>query len=252
MFKCLTISLDEGFVIIDAERFKSDDNNIIYKKDYAYIYCRKTEYPFLHDTNAILCVNKSIYKDGDSHILTYAQIFINKRIEYKYKISFNIFEKMEIDIITELYKEYNDIYNKFILNKNEKYIKLFSNLFYPYKKNYETEKIKSTNNITIQLFMADILKNNFTLFTNKFLTFSPQLSLSSNVIIINDNNNYNETNLYISKTITIDLFNFTILLLKSKSQMLNFISHLNQLCVSDIKYYNNLIKQISHYENIKY
>ena len=252
MFKCLIITLDMDFVIIDAEYYKSNDDTIIYKKPYAYIYCKKTEYPFLHKDNAIMSINHSTYTDGNTYILAFANIFINKRVEYKYKVSFNKFEKLEIDIITKLYNEYKTIYDKFITLKDEKYIKIFTDLFYPYKKNYEQELIKSSTTITITKFIEKAFKNDIKEFDDKFLTISPQISLNSDIMIINDNNTYKETDLFISKTITIDLFNFAIIILKSKIQLTNLIIYLDQICNTNKLYYNNLKKQIEHYNNIKY
>ena len=89
-------------------------------------------------------------------------------------------------------------------------------------------------------------------FDDKFLTISPQISLNSDIMIINDNNTYKETDLFISKTITIDLFNFAIIILKSKIQLTNLIIYLDQICNTNKLYYNNLKKQIEHYNNIKY
>lgn len=251
MFRCYTITLDEGYIIIDAKKLKSENENIIYTTPYAIIYCRKTEYPFLYEDNAILYVNKSSYDNGKSYISTYASIFINKRIEYKYNILFNGFKDLEIKETKKLFDKYKEVYEKYIKHKNNKYVKLFTELFYPYNTNHEHITLKQNKHITVNEFIENMYVDKTTDYKNKLLTFSPLLSLHSDKILIKNENDKPDNNLYVSKKLTIDSKYFCDIMLIGKITMLQIILRIEELCNLDIKYYNNLQKQITHYNNIK-
>lgn len=250
MFKCIILTLDEGYVIIDAKKIKSDSDNVIYEKPYAIIYCRKTEYPHLYENNAILYINKSTYLNGNSKILTYADVFINERLEYKYNLIFNKFEELEIKETKKLFEKYTEVYDKFIKNKNDKYIKIFTDLFYPYKNDHETKTLKENKNITIKDFIEKLIKNDYKDFENKFMVISPLLSLSTDKILIKSENK-GDINLYKSKNMTMNSKYFCDLILMGKITILNLIMHISEICNSDSKYYEGLKKQITYYENMK-
>lgn len=247
VFNCKVITLDKGSIIIDAKHYENDNNTIIYEKPYAYIYCERNKYKQLHKDNAIICVNESMYKEGSSKILVYGRIFLNERIQYNFKIINSELEMLELKEIKKLYKDYLNIYNNYKSIENNKYIKEFSDIFYPY---IEKQSIATKNNITIEKFIEKVLNNDINDIENYIFTFSPKLPITTNIILLNDNNK-KDNNIDNVNNKVLDIFNFSLLVLSIKKQTYNFMITLNDICNKEKQYYQNLNNQIQFYKSYK-